>query len=345
MQPSISSPAASRMLYLAAAFVVVVAGMRAASPLLVLFLVSVFIAIICSAPIGWLHDKGVSLPLATLLVICGTVVVVLAVVTLIGNSVSDFLGKLPEYQAQLTSLKTSVLDWTDKRGLKVSQLFDQEGFGPERVVGLLGGLLNATSAVFSNTFLILLTVVFLLLEASELPAKLDAMPGDGEVRKTRFAKIVTDVRHYVAIKTWMSLLTGAIVAAILLLLGVDYALLWGLLAFLFNFVPNIGSVLAAVPAILLALVQLGFASALYATFGYLAVNIVVGNVIEPRITGKGLGLSTLVVFLSLVFWGWVLGPVGMVLSVPLTMIVKIYLESAEETRPLAILLGSEAPKE
>lgn len=121
--------------------------------------------------------------------------------------------------------------------------------------------------------------------------------------------------------------------------GIDYALLWGVLAFLLNFVPNIGSIIAAVPAVLLALIQLGPFSALMTAMGYLIANMVMGNIIEPRYMGKGLGLSTLVVFLSLVFWGWVLGPVGMLLSVPLTMLMKIALESSDETRWLAILMG------
>jgi AI-2 transport protein TqsA len=122
------------------------------------------------------------------------------------------------------------------------------------------------------------------------------------------------------------------------LIGVDFAPTWGLLAFLLNFIPNIGSIIAAVPAILLALIQLGLPSALLTLLGYLVVNITIGNFLEPRVMGRSLGLSTLVVFLSLLFWGWVLGPIGMVLSVPLTMIAKIALAANEDTRWLAVLL-------
>ena len=120
---------------------------------------------------------------------------------------------------------------------------------------------------------------------------------------------------------------------------VDYPLLWGLLAFLLNYIPNLGSIIAAVPTVLLTLVQLGWSAALIVFAGYSVVNVVIGSFIEPRFMGKGLGLSTLVVFLSLVFWGWVLGPVGMLLSVPLTMTLKIALESSEENRWLAKLLS------
>jgi len=149
------------------------------------------------------------------------------------------------------------------------------------------------------------------------------------------------VQRYMAIKTWMSLMTGCVVALWLYIIGVDYPLLWGLLAFLLNYVPNIGSIIAAVPAVLLALIQLGGGSAILAGAGYLVVNMAIGNFLEPRVMGKGLGLSTLVVFISLVFWGWVFGPVGMLLSVPLTMTIKIALDSNEETRWASVLLGSE----
>jgi len=151
----------------------------------------------------------------------------------------------------------------------------------------------------------------------------------------------SSVNSYFSIKTWISLATGIFIAIWLAVIGVDYPLLWGLLAFLLNFVPNIGSIIAAVPALLLALVQLGGGEALLAGLGYVIANVVLGNVVEPKFMGKGVGLSTLVVFISLVFWGWILGPVGMLLSVPLTMIIKLALESRQQTQWLAILLGPE----
>ncbi len=160
----------------------------------------------------------------------------------------------------------------------------------------------------------------------------------------RTEKIAEEIKRYMAIKTVISLLTGVFIGFWLWMLGVDYPLMWGLLAFLLNYVPNIGSFIAAIPAVLLAFVQLGLIKAGLTGLGFVVVNVVFGNVIEPRFMGKGLGLSTLVVFLSLVFWGWVLGPVGMLLSVPITMTIKIALEASEETRWIAILLGSETPK-
>ncbi|RIK73569.1 hypothetical protein DCC62_17060, partial [candidate division KSB1 bacterium] len=129
------------------------------------------------------------------------------------------------------------------------------------------------------------------------------------------------------------------------LLGVDFPVLWGFLAFLLNYVPNLGSIIAAVPAILLALIEFGIGRALLATAGYLAVNIILENMMEPRLMGRRLGLSALVVFLSLIFWGSLLGLIGMVLSIPLTMILKLACESSESTRWLAVMLGPEPSTE
>jgi predicted PurR-regulated permease PerM len=147
------------------------------------------------------------------------------------------------------------------------------------------------------------------------------------------------VHDYVFLKAIVSAGTGVLISLLMWALGVDFPLLWGLIAFMFNFVPNIGSVIAAVPAVLLALVQHGVGVAAGVGVGYIAINLVVGNVIEPKLMGEKLGLSTLVVFLSLVFWGWLWGPVGMLLSVPLTVIVKIALEHSDDFRWVAILLG------
>jgi predicted PurR-regulated permease PerM len=156
---------------------------------------------------------------------------------------------------------------------------------------------------------------------------------------SRMTGFVDDVKQYVALKTVTSLATGVLIAVWLTLLGVDFALLWGVLAFALNYVPNIGSIIAAIPALMLAMVQFGIVKTLIAAGGYVVVNTVVGSGIEPRLMGRGLGLSTLVVFMSLLFWGWLLGPVGMLLSVPLTITAKIALDSREDTRWLAVLLG------
>ncbi len=138
----------------------------------------------------------------------------------------------------------------------------------------------------------------------------------------------------------VSLATGLLAGFMLWALDVDYFVLWGVVAFMLNYIPNIGSIIAAVPPVLLALITQGPLVAGIIAGGYLVINTVMGNIVEPKFMGKGLGLSTLVVFLSLIFWGWLMGTVGMLLSVPLTMIVKIALETSQEGRWLATLLGN-----
>jgi predicted PurR-regulated permease PerM len=163
--------------------------------------------------------------------------------------------------------------------------------------------------------------------------------GESKLTSDKLHDITEKINHYMVIKTYISLGTGILVTTWLTILKVDYAILWGILAFMFNFVPNVGSIIAAIPAVLLAVVQWGPGTALLAAGGYILINVGIGNFVEPRLMGSKLGLSPLVVFLSLVFWFWVLGPVGMLLSVPLTMTMKIALSSSEETAWISTLLG------
>ena len=204
--------------------------------------------------------------------------------------------------------------------------------------------ISGMGGVLSNLFLILLTVIFMLFEADSIPRRLHIALADPDMKLKHIDKFIRSVNSYLAIKTVVSLGTGVIIGVWLYVMGVDHFMLWAVLAFMLNFIPNIGSIIAALPAVLIAFVQLGPAAAGFAALGFLLINTIMGNMVEPRLMGKGMGLSTLVVFLSLIFWGWLLGTVGMLLSVPLTMVVKIALESREESKWLAVLLSSEGEK-
>lgn len=328
-----------------AALVIIIAGVKTASTLLVPFLLAIFISIICAGPFHWLQQRKVPASIALLLVIGAVMLAGLLVATLVGTSVNDFTRELPIYQKQLRGQTVQLIGYLDKFGIVVSKDLLLEHFDPGAVMQSAASMLAKAGGVLTNSFLILLTVIFILLEAAGMPAKLQAALPDADSSLTSFEKFVNGVRQYLAIKTFVSFVTGLIIAIGLTLLGLDYPLLWGLIAFLLNYVPNIGSIIAAVPAVLLAVVQLGPIQALIVVAIYLTVNVVMGNAVEPKFMGRKLGLSALVVFISLVFWGWILGPVGMLLSVPLTMIVKIALEVNDSTRWLAILLGSEIPQQ
>jgi len=323
-----------------AAFVIVVAGMKAAAPLLVPFLLALFITVIIASPFGWLQDKGLPAGLALLMVMVVFIVLVLLVGALIGSSLDDFSRTFPAYQARLQESTADLVQWLGGMGIVISNEAVTEYMNPGKAMELASGMLSSLGGILTNSFLILVTVIFLLLEASSFPGKWRAAANNADVTLSHFSTATQNINHYMGIKTLTSLATGVTVAIGLWVIGVDYPMLWGVLAFLFNFVPNIGSIIAAVPAVLLALVQLGVTQALLAAGVYLVVNVLIGTFAEPRFMGRGLDLSTLVVFLSLVFWGWVLGPVGMLLSVPLTIVVKIALDSNGDTRWMAVLLGS-----
>jgi len=334
----------SSLLATLAALVIIIAGVKTASALLVPFLLAIFISIICAGPFYWLQQRKVPASIALLLVIAAVMLAGLLVVTLIGNSVTDFTRDLPIYQQKLRGQTVQLISYLDRFGIQISKEILLDHFDPGAVMQSAASMLAKAGGVLTNSFLILLTVIFILFEAAGLPAKLQAALPGADASLASFEKFVEGVRQYLAIKTFVSLGTGIAVSLGLVFLGLDYPLLWGLIAFLLNYVPNIGSIIAAIPAVLLAVVQLGPISALIVAAIYLSINVIMGNAVEPKLMGRKLGLSSLVVFISLVFWGWVLGPVGMLLSVPLTMIVKIALEVNDSTRWLAILLGSEIPQ-
>lgn len=325
-----------------AAAVILIAGLRAAQALVVPFMLALFLAIIVAPGVKWLQRRRVPAAVAVLLVVVVLLAVLTVVGVILGGTVNRFVAAVPQYQARLDALVQSIPSVLDRMPLELE--FDnadlQEIIDPGSVMSWVGIGLKGLAAILSNTFMIALIVVFMLLEGVWVPTKLRVAFGEDSDAVRQIDLAATQIQRYLAVKTVISLATGLLVAIWTFVLGLDFALLWGLLAFLLNFIPTIGSLLAAVPAVLLALIQHGPGTALAVALGFLVVNVVFGNIIDPNVVGRTLGLSTLVVFLSLVFWGWVLGPVGMLLSVPLTMIIKIILESSENTRPIAIMLDN-----
>jgi len=261
-------------------------------------------------------------------------------VTLVSSSIVDFSGNIPFYQDRLKMLTFESLQFLSQYGVELETDKLTEIFNPSRILKLVANTLNGVGGVLTNTFFIFLTLIFILSEAAGFPNKLRAIVNDKNTDLEQYAEITSGVNRYLGIKTLTSLGTGITISIWLAVQGVDFPVMWGVFAFLLNYIPNIGSIIAAVPAVLLALIQLGPLAAGFASMGFLIVNVLVGSVIEPKAMGQGIGLSALVVFLSLAFWGWVLGPVGMLLSVPLTMGVKIALSGRESTKWLSILLGS-----
>jgi predicted PurR-regulated permease PerM len=327
------------VLVAAAAFVIIVAGIQAASSIIIPFLLAIFITTLCAPLLYWLQRRGVSNGLAVLIIFLGLLVTAILLMTFAGRSLNSLSRQLPTYQERLAVTMTQVITWLNSQGADIdaNNFLITDYFSPRVLMNLVSYGLSILRVLFTNMFLVLLIVLFILLEASGFPGKLQAAFPDPNVLD-HFQTIRANVNRYMGLKALISLATGLSIWVLLALIGVDFPGTWGLLAFFLNFIPAIGSIIAAVPAVLWALVQLGLSSALLTALAYLVVNIIIGNFLDPRIIGKKLGLSPLVVIISLIFWGWVLGPVGMLLSVPLTMIAKIALATNEDTRWVAVML-------
>ena len=421
-------------LYMAAAFVIVVAGLRAAEPILNPLLLAVFLSVITAPAYFGLIKRKIADWLALLIVISVLSATLIGVVFFVTGSIASFTSdkqqdhyrdKILEKRATFDRWLASVIDFktapaaTDEEsedggdavtepniGDEPTSVKDQGGpreetenvvdpngantetasesenaqagptdnaspdltsvddndtsdvsstqvkprkslgqflysqFDPGMALSWAASVVGSIGKVLSNVFLILLTVVFILLEVGTFNAKMKNAFVRTEETKARADQIVESIQHYIVIKTWISLATGILVTLWLIPLKVPHPALWGLLAFFFNYIPNVGSILAAIPAVLIASLESTFLVGGAVAVGFAVINGAIGNFIEPRIMGKGLGLSPLIVFFSLIFWGWVLGPIGMLLSVPLTMTARIALDGFEDTRWIATLMGN-----
>ena len=334
-----------RFLVTMAALVVIIVGINQAQSVLVAFLVAVFLAMLGTPPVLWLERKRIPSVVAVLLVVAGMIAILLISGVIVGASINNFYTELPAYQTRLQEQASAFQSFLATKGIRGMDKILQGFVNPGAVMNLTARLLAELGSALSNIVLILLTVVFILLEASSFPVKLRAVLGDPKQVFPQFTGFVVDIERYMVIKTLISLATGILMGIWLSILGVDFPILWGFLAFLLNYVPSVGSTIAAIPAVLLALIQLGIGSAVMATAGYMVVNFILDGVISTRLMGQRLGLSTLVVFLSLIFWGSLLGAVGMVLCIPLTMTLKFACENNKGTRWIAVLLGPEVPPE
>jgi predicted PurR-regulated permease PerM len=323
-----------------AALIIIIAGVIYAKSIITPFLLALFVSIICAQPISWLEKKRIPRSIALIIVVLGIVVLFSSFAFLIGGTLSSFSGNLSKYESTLTTIINSFIQSLNEKGFNIPQDQVFNLVQPAKVLEYTASALNTLFNMMGNTFLIFLIILFTLMEFGSFSIKARAIRHESDKSIPYYSTILQNIRHYLAIKTLLCLSTGFLIYIALLIIGVDYPLLWALIAGLMNYIPNIGSVIATIPTVLFALVELGLGGALWTLGASLLIHNILGNFIEPRIMGKGLGLSTLVVFLSLIFWGFVLGMAGMFLSVPFTMTIKIILEKNEKTKWIAILLGT-----
>ncbi|MGD1045147.1 MAG: AI-2E family transporter [Bacteroidota bacterium] len=335
----------TRFLVIAAAIVIIIYGVNQAQSIVALFLVSVFLALLGTPPVLWLGQKRIHSFAAVMIVMAGMITLLLIIGVVVGTSLNTFSNALPFYQKRLHEQVLALQPLLASKHIVVTDSVLLEYLNPGPILGLFFGLLSEMGSVFSNVVLILLTVTFILLEASSFPIKLRSIYGEPHLAFPQFTKFVNDIQRYMIIKTIISFAAAAILTVWLIILGVDFPILWGFIAFLLHFIPNLGQIIASIPPVVLALIQLGPGPAALVAAGYLAVGFTLGNVVEPRLMGRKLGLSTLVVFLSLIFWGGLLGPIGVILCIPFTMTLKFAFQNNESTRWIAVLLDSEKPAE
>jgi len=324
-----------------AIFIIVIAGVMYAQSMVTQLLMALFISVICAQPIVWLQKKKVPQGVAITIVFIGIIAIFIGFGELFSSSLSSFSEDAPKYEQNLQQMGGSIQQYATEKGINIPTGEMTNIFDPSKVMSLTAGFLGQLGGFMGNAFTIFFLVLFLLMEMDSFSIKTRATLRTNQGSPDFLNTIGNSIRHYLSIKTMTSLLTGLLIWISLAIVGVDYAIIWALIAFLLNYIPNIGSIIAAIPAVLFALVQLGFGGAAWTVGIFLAANMVIGNIVEPKLMGQGMGLSTFVVFLSLIFWGFTLGTVGMFLSVPLTMAIKIIMEQNPKTESIAIFLGTQ----
>jgi predicted PurR-regulated permease PerM len=333
------------------AIVVLIFGMQQAQSILVPLILALFLASIVAYPMEWLINKKVPKIIALTIVVVLVMGIIVIIGTILGNSINEFIQKTGTYEKNLTEwynqtfiLQNSqeLVGATEIAGVTMRDITVKVAsyISPATLMSWSTFILGSLQSIFKNFFLILIAMIFMLIETGSFKHKIDLISKANPDTRRSVNKFLTSLRRYIGFKTLISLGTAIIITIWVAILGLDFPILWGMIAFLLNFIPTIGSIIASFPAILIALVQLGPGYAGLVAIGYLVTNIVIGNIIEPRVMGYRLGLSTIVVFISLLFWGWVFGFIGMLLAVPLTMTVKIALESSKNSKHIALLMSS-----
>jgi len=323
--------------------VIVIAGLRAAESLIVPILMAVFWFLLFLPLIKRLRRLGLHDVPITIIVFGITLIIVAIMGIFLVNSSKELLSNIPTYQNEFYAMVPDIMKFLKAYSIPIKTEDIISIFDPTKVISLMANLLKSMGGLMTNAFLTLIVVMFLFLESSLFTQKLNYLIKDEESRR-KASTFLENLNTYFVTKTATSIATGFIVYTMLEYFSLDNSLLFGVLAFLLNYIPNIGSIIAAIPAVLLSLLQVPLVDTLMITIGYVAVNVTIGSFIEPRLMGRGVGLSTFIVFVSLVFWGWMFGPVGMFLSVPLTVVIKIACSNSKELHWLAVLLSNKVDR-
>jgi predicted PurR-regulated permease PerM len=318
-----------------ASVAVIIYGMRYASGILNPILLAMFVVMGISPFIYWLRRRGLP-PWATLVVVLVVfVVLILLFIAIAAGSLAQLDEKLPTYKEHLSEMTADAQAWFTDHGIDISGL-TSGSLDPAHLVDIVGGLIRGGINALTNIGLMIFIVLFMIGEVFTFPSKLTDKVKMSAGFRRNLDNFSSTTRSYLFTKAWLAAIMTVIVAIIYYAFGVDFALLWALLFFVMSFVPNIGFVLSVIPPFLVTMLESGFWTAVVVLLLVIIFNSIVDSLIGPHFMSKSVGLSTLMVFLSLILWAWVLGGVGALISVPMTLMVKLlFFNSYESTRPLS----------
>ena len=322
-----------------ASFVVIIAGVKMASQVVVILFLAIFISSIFSTLLKVLQKKHIPRLFSyfIILLIFFGIGVMLAYV--INISLNDFLTNLPTYEEKLKNTILNLLHFAQDSGIQIDKAKIMGALNFNSFFGFTTNIIGSIGTFLSKFLLVVIGVAFILAESKSFQTKLRVIFRNNAKKLEHFNLFSFNIQKYFVVKSFTSFLTGFIITIVLTLFGVDYPVLWGVIAMLFNFVPVVGSIIASIPAVLLTFMNLDINTTIWVIVLYVIINISISNILEPKLMGKELGLSPLVIFFSLIFWGYILGIVGMFLAVPITMTLKIAFDSNTSTHWLGILMS------
>jgi AI-2 transport protein TqsA len=323
-----------------AAILVVLLAMRATNAILAPILLAFVLAITTTPLLDWFIKKGAPSWLALILTILLIVIFILGLVWLVGNSVQNFSESISDYQQRFMEIEQELGGFLTKLGVDVNNLGADQSTSPQGLLQLAASFVGGIVSGLSNFGLIILTTIFFLVEALAMPRKVQNVAQESSPGVRQFLQLFQELRQYMAINAGVGLLAAVINVILLTIMGIEFAVLWGILSFFLSFVPNVGFIISVIPPALMALLQYGPREMLIVIVAYIVINFLVDNVVKPRFIEKGVNISVLQTFLALILWAWVLGPTGAILAVPMAIIIQAVFNSRPETRWLGYLMGS-----
>ncbi|MGB6329476.1 MAG: AI-2E family transporter [Halarcobacter sp.] len=323
-----------------ASLVIIIAGVKAASEIVIILFLSIFIASIVSTIIKILEKKFIPKFIAYLFVIGIFILISLLLSYIINISLKDFLTNIPIYEKKLHLVIIDSVAFLENYGFAVDKQTILEALSFSSFFSFTTNIIGSIGSFLSKFLLLVIGIAFILAESKSFEKKLKIIFSKNSKKLEHFNLFSQNIQKYFLVKTTTSFLTGFLISISLIFFEVDYPILWGVIAMLFNFIPVVGSIIAAIPAVLLSFVTADLNTTIILIIVYVFINIFISNILEPKFMGKELGLSPLIIFFSLIFWGWVLGIVGMFLAVPLTMTLKIAFNSNTNTRWISIFMSN-----